>query len=625
MWYLGTLKIKNLLSHEDSEFNFKEKELTLIFGENKDDQHDGSNSNGSGKSTIIEGIVIAFTGESYREINKDEFIKDGEKNCSVSLSLKNPVLKETLEIDWFFEKRKTSVVKIKHNGVLQEKLVSVEESKNFIYEKIGLSKEDLLNYYIINQGNDSSFFTSTDAKQKQIITRFIDYNSIDKIINEIEKEKSLISEKIKVCEDSISNSESNILMLEGLIEEKREESEEEDKDEIKKQYEDEIENYSLEIKRFKSKILEEEFSFKEKNKSLEELGIKIKSFNDLLKEGEEVNELHSQLSNQLRKTTNLINQLNTQKDGNIKCPKCNHEFLLGEEKTIEEIDKEIISLEKSKKNNEQELKKTQTLIDEFENVNEEINKFKKEKRFVNNELYEIEERIASFKRIISKNNTNIVRCEEMIAELLKPVEEDNEIKKYEERILESKESIKKQEKEISSLKKESDDKDFWLTHLGKKGFQTYLVNKRIKLIEHTCNSFLEKMKVNIRVIINGYRVLSNGSLREKIEILVSKNGSETGKFHRYSGGQKQRIKLAGILTLHSLINNSIGDGKGLNFICLDESLDSLDERGKKVCLNILKMFDLTTLVVSHENIQGLIDDYNSYIVQYKDGKSFVLK
>jgi exonuclease SbcC len=125
------------------------------------------------------------------------------------------------------------------------------------------------------------------------------------------------------------------------------------------------------------------------------------------------------------------------------------------------------------------------------------------------------------------------------------------------------------------------------------------------------------MNTNLNVNINGYKVLGNGEVRDKIEVFIVKNGISKGKFGKYSGGQKERVKLSAILTFFNLINNGL-NGKGLNLLCLDESLDHLDELGQKKCLELLKLFDITTLVITHGHAETLLDGYEKVIVRYKD-------
>ena len=93
MWYPVSLKIVNLFSHEDSEFEFSNNKTTLVSGVNKTDSN--VQSNGSGKTSILDCISIALIGEPLRDISKKEIVRNGEKSGQCTLILKNNVLDKT--------------------------------------------------------------------------------------------------------------------------------------------------------------------------------------------------------------------------------------------------------------------------------------------------------------------------------------------------------------------------------------------------------------------------------------------------------------------------------------------------------------------------------------------------
>ena len=109
------------------------------------------------------------------------------------------------------------------NDELVKKNISPNIATKYIFEEIGISKEDLLNYFIIGQKNYTTFFGSTDAKQKEIISRIGNYNKVlDGILEGLDKLISDLSEKLNdnqsqtiVIETSIDN---NKELLESLIE-----------------------------------------------------------------------------------------------------------------------------------------------------------------------------------------------------------------------------------------------------------------------------------------------------------------------------------------------------------------------------------------------------------------------
>ena len=81
MWTPKYINIKNLFAHVDTKYEFKPGVCTVIFGENRDDED--AENNGAGKSTLFEGIAIALTGKSLRDIDKEVFINRYAEDCEV--------------------------------------------------------------------------------------------------------------------------------------------------------------------------------------------------------------------------------------------------------------------------------------------------------------------------------------------------------------------------------------------------------------------------------------------------------------------------------------------------------------------------------------------------------------
>ncbi|MFR5960464.1 MAG: AAA family ATPase [Bacteroides stercoris] len=73
---------KNLCAFKQLDYTLLQKHTTLIFGNNMD--NDSQGSNGSGKSAMLEAIAIGITGETLRRIKMDEIINDAEDEATVS-------------------------------------------------------------------------------------------------------------------------------------------------------------------------------------------------------------------------------------------------------------------------------------------------------------------------------------------------------------------------------------------------------------------------------------------------------------------------------------------------------------------------------------------------------------
>ena len=163
---------------------------------------------------------------------------------------------------------------------------------------------------------------------------------------------------------------------------------------------------------------------------------------------------------------------------------------------------------------------------------------------------------------------------------------------------------------------------FWKFSMGKNGFSTYLANKSVKVIEGVTNNFLQKFGVEIRVIINGFKINNKGELKEKIEVFID-DGIKERSFMARSGGERGRVTLAGVLGIQHLINLSLG-GKGLNLLLLDESLNNVDSLGVESIIKIFEKIGITILVIS-QNITDEFQNENSLYVVKENGVAKYLK
>src|ERR1039457_4289824 len=120
MWYPVSLKIENLFSHEDSYFEFSNNKTTTIYGVNKTDLN--VQSNGSGKTSILDCIAIGLIGEPLRDISKKEIVRNGEKTGTIVFVLKNDILNKELKIEREINSTKSSNALIYANGELNTSL-----------------------------------------------------------------------------------------------------------------------------------------------------------------------------------------------------------------------------------------------------------------------------------------------------------------------------------------------------------------------------------------------------------------------------------------------------------------------------------------------------------------------
>jgi len=147
MWYLKELEIDGLMSFDKAKLEFSQGEVSIIGGKNIDAGDE--KSNGSGKSAILEGVGFGITGSPLRKVKIGELVNDDAKQAFVRVLLQNDGLGESMEIQRVAFKKKSSVCQIFINGEHIDKLTSTDESNKFIETKLGILRDDLLNFFIL--------------------------------------------------------------------------------------------------------------------------------------------------------------------------------------------------------------------------------------------------------------------------------------------------------------------------------------------------------------------------------------------------------------------------------------------------------------------------------------------
>lgn len=98
MWKLAEIRINNIVSFHEASLSIEQGVATLIFGKNEDNA--SQPCNGSGKSSLIEAISFALTGEQLRKVKSvEEIINDHAENAYVYVRLTNDYNNTTFTIE----------------------------------------------------------------------------------------------------------------------------------------------------------------------------------------------------------------------------------------------------------------------------------------------------------------------------------------------------------------------------------------------------------------------------------------------------------------------------------------------------------------------------------------------
>ena len=389
-----------------------------------------------------------------------------------------------------------------------------------------------------------------------------------------------------------------------------------------------------------------------------------------IKTHSQLDEITSEISQLIRQHGSLSNIV----AGSITCPKCKYQFVLDSDKSLDDVKGEMEAL-KSKideaKNKESKFEAEQAKINEDISViiedrgslekelNDKINEVRKKQQPLDIKISQIKseisklksdsdtlkERVNEYKYEISSNNKEMLDdMDEYADKLIDKNKKDisdlsNEITfdrgsiqtlrdgiealknaTIDDTIDKLRASLSLKEEERLNIKKEREVADGELEKIINQeavfnGFKTYLANIKIDALSYEINEFLTSIGSDLRVRLNGYTKTKTNKVRDKISVLVIRDGVNFGSFAKLSEGEKATIQLSTILALQKLINIGAEDTKGLNLLVIDEILDTVDGNGLSHIFDTLMSHDITSLVVSHG---GVAENFPHKIIVTKE-------
>jgi DNA repair exonuclease SbcCD ATPase subunit len=616
-----TIRFRNLFSHKETEYSFDNGRITLIHGENLDVK--GSNSNGGGKSTVIEAIYLAIHGECYRDVDKMNFISKWADECEILFALHSYTQKENLLIKRTFHRKKTSKVLIEINQEPQDQLTSVAEANAFIFEKLGISKEDLGNHYVISQGNNSSFFTSTDAHQKEIIGRFANFAAIDSILDNIRLRYKVLDKEVQILDGDIYAKEAVIENLHEMLIDAKSAADNSVSayKELVKETQEAYKQRKSQLKELKAEATEEVDSLVKLQAQFEAGQAKLEDGLLLVGELASSKEVLRTYRAELDKLCQRESKLNTLLGGSIECPKCGEEFIPG--KDLDALRAELAVNKQAQTKLEGKITKRKAKLREQQAAVEVHEELEAEVSDLGRQVTRTQRSVDTAQDRVTKANRELVKYEKQLDQLkaTPPVKQnDKAVQKLQKQVGDAKILATELKAAKAALQTERQDLQFWELHFGTKGFKTHLANQTIGVIEKLVNHSLSKLYTDLQARLKGFTVLKNGDLRDKITIDIIGADGTAGPFARHSGGEQARVKVAGILALHQLSNMNT-NGRGLNLLCLDENFEGLDTQGQLEVLALLAAHKVTTLIITHHRPEFLPTAYNKVVVRKQAGVS----
>lgn len=238
MWKLNRITAQNLCAFKELDYTLTQGVTTLIFGDNRDNE--SQRSNGSGKSALLECIAIGITGSPLRKIKNEEIINDAADECYVSLEFSNNSCDEVFTIERSLYRKGASGVRcvIERDGktVNTDEAVqhSVDGYNKYILEKLGITRDELFNNFILSKHRYEDFLSSSDKEKKEIINRFSNGIVVDEAIAKITEDIAPIEKELHEVDLELAGVDGRIKMLVEQIEQEENSKEERAKSKVEK-------------------------------------------------------------------------------------------------------------------------------------------------------------------------------------------------------------------------------------------------------------------------------------------------------------------------------------------------------------------------------------------------------
>lgn len=617
MWYPVKIEFGGLFAFRDrAEVTFKRGECTVIFGDNQTDR--GVLNNGAGKSTLFEAIALALTGDLLPRdtpITRDKAINRDSDEAWVIMRLANDVLHQTMDIQRRFFRKKSAKAALYENDHLNTELTSVAEVDKRILELLGLSRDDLLRYYIISQDRQYNFLTAPDTTKKEILNRITNADMLQPVLDAIKADYKAATERVTEYETKIltldtrretleenlaelkanTSAAANIAGMTGLLE----------------GYIKDAAALGIQAKEIRAEFEAEKMKREQFERQLEA----APNFEEDIAAAEEKIDAARKAR---KKNRRAKEELELALEGVISCPKCGEQFIPNSEfnLTPDQIRRIIDQRERDDEQLAAGVKKAEKALEDLEEKQRDYEQVSAELTRVKRNITAIRERADRLKRQMDETDRRRADLAKRIEESKRAADNDASVKAAEAKIKAVKAEIKAAEAELADFRYLTESLSFWDFHMGKNGFLTFLANKSLKVLEGMTNVYLEKFGLDVTVLINGFTMTKDGNVRDKIDVYIQSDGLNADVYGIHSGAERGRVALASLIGLNRLINMST-DGRGLDMILLDEAFHGIDSMGQEHIIRTLENVGITSMMIT-QNVSADFSAKNKLIVRKID-------
>lgn len=611
------LCLHNFLSFADADIQLNDKAYCLVSGMNQCSL-DNARSNGSGKSSIWEGIVWALTGETIRG-TKDVVNRFSEGGTFV-------------EVDFNIDKTEYVVIRYKDFSNVGTNLKVIVDGVDRSGKGIR-DTEKLLEQYlpdltasligsviILGQGLPQRFTNNTPSGRKEVLEKLSKSDfMIEDIKDKLSARKNYLNQELRTYEDKLLSDNSKLPVFQKQLtefESQRETLLLENYDEPIAELTKAIGSYNNALGDLDKNITEVSMQLTLYRVEYENLVNQLnKTKSDLIFSfNRELNPLtveHSELKAKIDSLKKEINRLESIKD---VCPTCGQKLpdvhkvdTTDLRNELEDVEHKLNENELLTKSKEEEQNKTYDNI-----VNDYVKKIQLAEQNKNETLNNYNNLMFEKNSISVKLNNNQTELEKL---KVKKETYINNVEKVKDSIKSTKETIEQIEKDILYNNIEKDNIKSRLEIVTKmltiaaRDFRGFLLSEVISFID-------QKAKDYCKEIFN----------TEEIEFKLDGNNIFIGycgkQYENLSGGEKQKIDLIVQFSIRDMLSQYLNFSS--NILVLDEIFDNLDSIGCQNVLNLIsnKLTDIESVfIITHHTDISIPYDNELVVVKDESGNS----
>ncbi|WNO29846.1 recombination endonuclease [Bacillus phage SDFMU_Pbc] len=624
---LTKLEAKNFLSFKEFELDLDNRGIILIEGKNSTNEK--FQSNGAGKSSLLEPIIYALYDTTSKNIRADEVInRHVGKNTMVALEGYKGADLYRIERYRKHSKHKNKVLLFCNGDEITGK--STTDTNATIEKLVGIDHRTFINSIMFSQGEGAGKFAiATDKEKKEILENLLNLNIYSQAQHVAKSKVSGKDAEIAAQHREIERLEWELGQVDVL-----EDQDTKNYESIKQAIVNGEANYDRTLKEFETFVtnnIENLNNWKDEIESLtkkrdsmvvntsNELNTQTNTVNSIQNEINQLNHRKSQLEYQKADLASKYKKLST----NTNCPVCGNPLDTShKEKEQLEIREQLkpiltelhyLNIDITKK--EQEYANAHEVYTQVKSNHDQLmgqyNQVVQEIHTREQALNSYNHRKQSYETQLSSIKDNLVSLRDM-PKPQKRTSERNEVKKR----------IKAAKDVAVNLEKEKLVLENVVKTYSNAGIKSHVLDLKTPFLNERGNKYLSMLSgSDMELNFTTQTRNKNGELSDKFDVQVI-NTSGGDNYKSNSGGEKKRADLSIALALQDLVLSR--SESTFNIAVYDEVFDALDSVGAENVVTLLKerLNSLGTIfVITHnEHLKPLFDQVIT-VVKDRDGIS----